>query len=213
MHPSTNFGRLKRTAGRHIARLRAQAVEATKFGTSPADRELAYVVLETQNLWSNFVRSYVISCLFRPRRCSGGVVTIGNAAVRTPGDIIQAAARAVKGPTAPAPTNRREEPAWHDVAVLLKTCGYMQCSHQAHIESALSIPTRAFQDLPVFRNFYAHRNEETAAKAIDLAARQYLIRGHTHPTPALATPSYRRPQPLVLDWLDDIRAVIELLCD
>jgi hypothetical protein len=77
----------------------------------------------------------------------------------------------------------------------------------------MSVDTRALQDLPVFRNFYAHRNEETAAKAIALAERQYLIRGRTHPTLAIATPPYQRPQPLILDWLDDIRAVIDLLCD
>jgi len=213
MRPCKDLTRLRRVARRHLARLRARAFEATRPGQRPSDIEVAYVVIEIQNLWGNFFRSYIISCLFRPKRGDGQVVTLGNVAIKTPGDVVHAAAKSIKGPTAPAPTSRREEPAWHEVPVFLKTCQHIQCSHAPHVESALSLNTRAFQDLPVFRNFYAHRNEETAAKAIRLAEQQYLIRGQTHPTLALAAPSYRRPQALILDWIDEIGAVVELLCD
>jgi hypothetical protein len=34
-----------------------------------------------------------------------------------------------------------------------------------------------------------------------------------HSTDVLRTPGYGRPQPLLLDWIDDITITIELLCD
>lgn len=78
---------------------------------------------------------------------------------------------------------------------------------------ALSVSTRVFDDLPKFRNFYAHRNEESAKKAVDLARHYYVIGGAKSPTEALATPALKRTQPLILDWLDDMGVVMQLLCE
>jgi hypothetical protein len=89
----------------------------------------------------------------------------------------------------------------------------MQCSHYAEVEAALGISTRVFEDLPTFRNFYAHRNEDSARKAVELARRYYLITGFRHPTQVLAQPAYRRPQALILDWLDDLAVIFDFLCE
>lgn len=213
MRHSRNFACLRTSAQKRLSRLRARAVLGVANRNPLRDRELAYVVLEAHNLWANFTRSYLLSCIFQPKRCTGGRVTHANAAIQTPGDVLLAANKAARGPFAPAPTTRREEPSWHDVALFHKTCQDLQCSHLAHVQAALSLQTRVFHDLPPFRNFYAHRNRDSAQRAIQLAKNTYLISGPTHPSDVLCEPAKNRTQALILDWLDDMRTIVELLCE
>lgn len=44
-------------------------------------------------------------------------------------------------------------------------------------------------------------------------AHSYSIPLRRHPTEILLTPAYDRPQILILDWIDDIEAIVELLCE
>ena len=214
MRASRSFAKLLGTALYRLARLRERAVIALGSAPPQRDKGLSSVVIETLNLWSNFSRQYVLSCLFRPTRAlKMGRVQLSNAAIQTPGDLIHAAARIRFGPTAPAPATRRQEPKWHEKDLLFKTCQAIGCSHLADVQAALSLGTRVFDDMPACRNFYAHRNDETAATVIALGKKQYLITGAEHPTDVLAFPAYKRPQPLILDWLDDMRIVMELLCE
>jgi hypothetical protein len=196
-----------------LARLKHRAILGLEPGCLERDQHFSYVVLEAQNLWSNFVRSYLLSCLHGPTRVNNAAVLVGNAAVVTPGDVLTIATRVWKGPAAAAPADRRDEPPWHEKRFLLRTCEEMQCSHYADVQAARGIPTRVFEDLPTFRNFYAHRNEESARKAVELARRYYLIGGVRHPTHVLAQAAHKRPQPLLLDWLDDMSVIVEFLCD
>lgn len=200
-------------ASNRLARLRSCALDGLANPGPKQDRQFAYVVIEALNLWANFSRSYVLSCLFRPKRITKGRVRIGNAAITTPAALFLLAAQIRRGPAAAAPTSRRDEPSWHERDLLIKTCLGMACSHAADVQGALSGNTTVFEDLPAFRNFYAHRNDESAQKAVALVKRQYLIVGVRHPTGALSTPAYKRTQPLLLDWLDDMQIVMEFLCD
>ena len=213
MRESRSFACLRASARKRLWRLRARAVVGVANRNPLRDRELAYVVLETQNLWTNFSRSYLISCVFTPKRCAGGRVTYTNAAIQTPGDVLFAANKLARGPLAAAPITRRDEPSWHDIALFHNTCQHLQCSHLAHVQAALSLQTRVFHDLPSFRNFYAHRNGESAQKAVQLAKRIYLIVGPTHPSDVLAEPARNRTQALILDWLDDMSTIVDLLCE
>lgn len=213
MRPSRSFEKLLRMASKRLARLRGRAVEGLALAEPLRDRQFAHVVVESLNLWANFSRSYALSCIFRPKRVAKGRVTISNAAITSPATVLLLAAQVRRGPAAPAPTTRRDEPAWHERDLLLKTCMAMGCSHAADVQGALSGHTTVFDHLPTFRNFYAHRNDESAQKALTLARKQYLIIGVRHPTSALSNPAYKRPQPLILDWLDDMQIVMEFLCD
>jgi hypothetical protein len=64
----------------------------------------------------------------------------------------------------------------------------------------------------VVRNFYAHRNDQTARAAKEIA-RHYTIAGLDHPTQILSTPAYGRPQVLILDWIDELTIIVEFLCE
>lgn len=212
MRPSRSFRELYSAASSRLSRLRGYSVDGLSHGISEKDKCLSYVVIETQNLWSNFSRSYILSCVLRPKRMSLGRVEVSNASVNTPGDVLLLAARVHRGQTASAPTTRRDEPPWHDRNILLKTCSQLGCSNLSNIINALSIQTRVLEDLPVFRNFYAHRNEDTARKAVDLGKLKYLIISESHPTAVLSASPHKRPQPLILDFLDDLGILIEFLC-
>jgi hypothetical protein len=212
MRPCKDLSRLFRSAEGRLDRLRSCAATGLASDRPQRDKLIAYVAIETQNLWSNFCRSYLISCVLRPKRHGKPRVTLGNAAISNPVDAILLANRIHRGAAAPAPTSRREEPPWHDSAIFLKTCMGMGCSHVAEVQAALSVSTAALQHLPVFRNFYAHRNDETARKAVSIG-RQYLIVGYMHPTDVLSQPTQKRPQALILDWIDDIESIISFLCE
>ena len=108
--------------------------------------------------------------------------------------------------------HRRDEPTWHDPVVLRTGCVDLGCSHLVDVQAALSLPTRVFADLPVFRNFFGHRNGQTEDAAKN-TARQYVISTALHPTEMLAARPAGRPYPLLVDWTDDVHAVIALLCD
>lgn len=198
-------------AGR-LGKLRRLADASSGLPDSEQDRQVAYVVIEAANLWAGFTRSYVLSCALGARRVSRVRVAIGNAAVTKPADVLLIATRQARGPTAPAPVDRRDEPSWHDTAVFLRTCRELRCSHLANVEAALSVQTSVFQHLPTVRNFYAHRNDETSRRALSVGL-AYVIANKATPTRMLLAAAARRPQSLILDWLDDMRAVIELMCE
>lgn len=211
MRATTDLTKLSASAGCRVRKLRALVTSAASTGD--ADQHIARAVIEAHNTWCNFLRAYLLSYLVAPRNRLGVRVRLQNLAIGTPGDLLHAAVKACRGPAAQAPTERRDEPAWHDIQNFLRACAALNPTNLAHVHAVLSSQTRVFSDLPTFRNFYAHRNEETAARAINLARRYYLITGVRHPTEALLRPARRRPQPLLMDWLDEMTTVMEFLCE
>ena len=211
MRQTRDLRKLLRMAQGRLRRLRTLADESASLSASEQDHQLAYVVIETANLWSSFTRSYVLSCATNARRVCRKRVKIGNAAVATPADVLLIAARQARGPAAPAPIERRDEPAWHDPSLLLRTCREMACDHLPSIEAALSVRTSVFQHLPVLRNFYAHRNGESSKKALNVGL-AYVVANKRTPTHMLLAPAKRRSQALILDWIDEIGVVMDLLC-
>jgi hypothetical protein len=84
-------------------------------------------------------------------------------------------------------------------------------SNQATLDGSLSLGSRVFLDLPVVRNFFAHRNEGTQV-AVEAVALQYGITAF-RPADLLLRRALKRPQTLVLDWLDDLYVTMELMCE
>lgn len=208
MRPCSDLAKLGDRATARLNRLKALVDTHTD-----RERAISLAVIEAQNTWSNFARAFLLSLLSSARRRSGGRVALGNAAVNSPGALLAIATRACRGPLAAPPTTRREEPAWHDTSNFLKACAALSPSNLAQVQAALSLQTGVFSDLPAFRNFFAHRNEESARRAVDLARRNYLITGLSHPSAVLMRPARLRTQPLLLDWIDEMKVVIELATD
>jgi hypothetical protein len=218
MRPSKYLKQLRHKANeRHLKKLRTLADEASRLAWPESDQKISYVAIECLNTWANFSRAYFLSCTLLPWREKGSRITC-NISIRTFNDAIDAAMRKCKRRVWDREVQkrgnwgRRDEPTWHDRNILIKSCEEIGCSNQTEILNAFSIQPKVFDHLPTFRNFYAHRNDDTAMKA-KRVARSYSIPTPGHPSKILLTPAYGRPQILILDWIDDIHTIVELLCE
>jgi hypothetical protein len=209
-----DLGKLRDTATAKLLRLRRLGVFSLGTEQLEANRLLAYVTLEALNTWSMFSRYFLLSLSLTPRRTSGARVRIARGGIGGPRDVLALAMSLLKPyrpPSAAGTWARRDEPTWHEPRSLLVCASALRVSNLDVIQNALSVPTRVFADLPVFRNFFAHRNDSTCAKAVAIAVQYAIPTGH--PTRILQTRPFSRPWPLVVEWIDDLTVVTELVCE
>lgn len=213
IHATRDLTKLEHMAARRTLRLRA-LVDGYNPPVSPEhDRLISYVTIETVNLWAGFSRAYYLSCVLGARTTAGARITFSRAGVSTPHDALRLAVATFNPRFRGAPTTwrRRDEPAWHDIAVLLRLVTELACSSLPDVRVALGYTTTVFQHLPVFRNFFAHRNEDTARKTSNIA-RGYALSPRLRPAELLVSRRPGRPQSVICDWLDDMYNVITLVC-
>lgn len=178
------------------------------------ERLIEHIAISSLNLWHEFSRAYFLSCAKSTVSISGLRIQAGVPGIKSETDALRLAILS-KGitPVLPGwPRRSTDEPKWRRPRDLERACAGLMMSNLANVRAALSISPGVFDHLPVFRNFYAHRNGDTAVKALDVAKRYYGIAWCHHPTDALLTPATRRPQELMLDWLDAIQATAHYLC-
>jgi hypothetical protein len=177
------------------------------------EQSIAQATIESLNSWRNFIRAYYESCFLYTRRKSGGRVTVGRPVVGS--DPLGFAVMSFKpsvSATASGRWKRRDEPPWHDPNTLLQLAHAAGFSNAADIAAAFSIGSRVFVDLPVFRNYFAHRNLDSWRSATQL--------GPVNGVPILDRPSQMlvstpvgASQALLREWMSDLFFVAEYLCD
>lgn len=200
-----------RSAGK-LDGYRDLAVAAQRERDSVRDQLVSHVCINLQNTWGVFCRAYATSTVLTPIRLSGQTIVLGDPAVKTESDVVAAAMRRFKNRIYKSGSwTRRDEPAWHDPNTLMLTLQDINVSNLADVRSAFSLGSPVFDDLPVFRNFYAHRSEYTAVKARKIAYK-YGIPMLERPTDILCRTAPRASQPVVLDWIDDMWATVQLVC-
>jgi hypothetical protein len=177
------------------------------------DRTIAHVTVESLNLWSNFVRSYYLACIHNARTSTGPRVTL-NTSFGTPQAALDYAVAHIKNwNIAAAPFARRDEPPWHDWSTLVRLCVALHISITPRVQAASGYPTTMHRFLPVFRNFFAHRNDDTFRKTQTAALQLGIPGGRAHPARLLSTPIAGAAQPILAEWLDDIQNLMDLLCN
>ena len=228
MRPTNSLDLLGRATTRQISRLRNGIARAAVARGVDRDRHVAYSTIEAANLWAEFTRAYYLSWLLNPSRSSRPKVEVLGGCTKNHGcpggdaatwSRDQALAHAINRyrtgrfvRTMPGPTwGPRDEPAWFKTSILLDLATDLACSHLADVKAAVSIPTRVFADLPVVRNFFAHRNDRTVLPIMALGPMNN-VSPTLRPTEMLLARPSGRPQSLILDWLDDLRATVEDLC-
>ena len=214
MRRTSQLTTLQNSACKRIWRLRnIAAAMPGGHSTQSIEIHLEYVTIETLNAWVNFIRAYYLSGLLGAKRCGPSRVRVSHVIANENAAIGQAVLywRRSAMPKPDGSWERRDEPTWHDPASVLPICLARGFSNIADLQAAVSTGTRVFRDLPVFRNYYAHRNQRTRKAAVDLAA-IYGIVSTTRPSDILLTRPLGRSQPLILDWLDDLRFTIEYIC-
>lgn len=211
MRAVAELGRLWKQCARRLVCLRA-FVEACQIPvSSEEDRVISYVTIEGVNLWASFVREYYVSCALGARCMAGARVTIAVGGIRNSGDAITFAIRYFMSGKKGPPWQRRDEPVWYRPNTLLQLMQALGTSNMAQVRAGFGYQTPAFTHMPTFRNFFAHRNEETARKVATIAS-YYGLSSAMRPSGILRSRSWGRPQSVLADWLDDIRQVVGLLC-
>ncbi|SRR6266571_5291020 len=213
MTPRRRLAALRQAASRRLRALR-EVVDGILHGDPIRSTEIrvSYATLEALNTWRNFVRAYYLSYAVDAKSENGATLTFEH-----PLTMPQALAIAVHSgrPTAvrraDGTWDRRDEPAWHDPNTLLTLCRNLGASNLPHVEAALSSQSRVFSDLPVFRNYFAHRNQQTKRAAVALAPLN-SVPASPRPTGVLLAIPAQRYQSLLLEWLDDLALTIEYLC-
>jgi hypothetical protein len=210
VRPAGRLDRLQRTAQRHVLRLRGLATGVSTPATGGAERLVSYVVIETANLWSEYSRAYYLSTAFRARDGHGVRIQLQVGGIRTEEDALTQAILCVKPglPKRHGPWTPQDEPPWHDRGVLNKIVVNLGASNSRSVSAAAGYGTPATQDLQTVRNYFAHKSQGTAAKMRRLA-RRYKHPGVRPATLMLSVEPGKR-QPVLIEWLDDLYAVIGL---
>ena len=198
---------------RRLARLRRVVASITLPPTAEKDRAVAWAVIETRNLWAEFLRAYYLSGAIRTRTVSGIRVSFASGGFPDVETALQHSIRYLKHATPRGRIRRRDEPAWHVVRDYLSLCRNVGFSNLSQINGAFSYRTEFFDLLTPMRNFYSHRCEETFRKASHVGVQLGLsTRPDLRPVQILCSRRPARPQTVIADWLDDIENVIGLLC-
>lgn len=198
-----------------LRRRTAKLIPLVRSAHSPADsdidRRVAYVTIELLNAWCSFTRAFYISSALSAFTVGGARVTVTKTGIGTPHDAIAVAMSKLRnrkkvGITIP----RKDEPSWHPANNLITLVQEIGASNLQTVTVALSYPTHVFHCLPIARNFFAHRNGDTAAHCRGLCA--FLsIPFMRHPADVLLQRDYTKPNNLLTEWISDIATVADLM--
>lgn len=171
-------------------------------------RVIAYVTIEIWNTWASFSRALFISSALRAFTARGHRVAITVSGISTPTDAVALALLKIRGYKKPT-FARYQEPAWHDKDNLITLFAELGASNALAVNTALSFPTSAFTSLHAARNFFAHRNADTASSCSTIGGT--LSSRLLHPADALAYRPTGKPNNLLSEWITDLLAVSDMM--
>ena len=211
--------RLQSSAIYRLGMIEDAALDAMTSGSASGvkvDAALSHCTVELHNLWHGFSRALYLSAAFRARDGAGVRLTLSKVSqAQSVDEALTHAIRRCKPrkrvPAKPAWT-WFDEPSWAKVANLLDSLDAIGSSNTPHVSAALSATPSVFEHVNAFRNFYAHRNEQTAG-ALRPTIIGYGLPSDLHATEVLLShaiaPGGSRPQPVILDWISDVRSTLE----
>jgi hypothetical protein len=203
--------KLRVTLSRRLSRLEKRL--STLASSSPQERDIvvSYVAIEALNAWALFSRCFYLSCALGTRtERNKRVIFAASTVTDHIGFAIIHFKKSAK-PNSGGTWHRRDEPTWHDPNVLMAVCKNLGCSIQDELEAAFSLQQTVFRNLPVFRNFFAHRNEGTSRAARNIGP-EYTLPTYLSPAELLLAVSPGAHTSLILMWLDEIRITAEFIC-
>jgi hypothetical protein len=176
------------------------------------DGGIGLAAIEVLNTWTNFVRAYWLSSFDAPQRSEGGRISCARPVVGSdPLGFAVTTFRPAARPKGSGNWDRRDEPTWHDPQTLLRLTREAELSNTADVAAAFSINSRVFTDLPVLRNYFAHRSQGTYYAALRVALLN-SVPLPTRPAEVLAAVPALGSQTLFENWLGDFDLVAEYLC-
>lgn len=183
---------------------------------SRSDRTLvtSVAVMELDNLVLGGLRQFMISSLRGGRTCSGLRVRT-NRSFGQEGEIAAYALQVLNSVrynrlNQPASITRRDEQTIRDPRDMAKVFQACAATNLPSLDVALSLNSPLFRDLGTFRNFYAHRNDDTCRKAYTKGAVLGLT-NFQHTDDIVTSSLIGRPVSIYEDWLDDAELFFEEL--
>lgn len=208
---------LQRNFDERLMRL-DRIVSETNIQDPSFDRRIAYAIIECINAWSVFAREYYLSCsLISAKTINGIPVTSTIQRFSSERDAILYSIQHLK-PTlyarasASSSISPRDEPTWHETRTLIVISNQLGWNNLATISSSFSYPTTFFEHCPTVRNFFAHRNKETAAKVVRLASRPPYSATVKSAAEFVGVRLPGRGQTLIEEWIEDLRLVSHGIC-
>ena len=221
MRTTRDLRRLRRAALGRADRLAAIAFNAATLPRSSdaltQDHLTSYCVIELHSTWYGFSRSLYLSSCLGARDSSGKRVSLSRVRrATTESEALSHAVRRCKKWRYKATKTQwswTDEPAWARSGNLLDALDEVGATNYATVSAALGLPgvAQVLEHLTDFRNFYAHRGEDTRARAA-FHALTYALSPRLPPTAILQSNGLRngvtRTQPVLMDWVDDVRLLI-----
>lgn len=216
MNPGPRLERLRRLARSHFGRLRGETLRLTLDTPEVRKTRIPILVIDGINCWANFSRAYFLSAARGCWSSGGRRITALSLSGHSNRDAIYAAIRAcaqnnVTWVSATGYIDRRWEPAWHDPNVLMKSAQFIGLSSFNDIASALSPFPKYIMDWACVRNFFAHRNGDTHASAIEVLMQSGLVSG-PNISELLVQAPIGSARPLLWEWCSEIELLCEYLC-
>lgn len=186
-------------------------------------RKYSYIVIESMNCWVLFSRNFLISAALGAYTRNNGRVTSNFNRQSTLQDVIIDAAifenPRLASSGRPTRIHPRQEPTWHDPAVITRLSTALGLSNSVTVSQALSLNATFMRDLPPIRNYFAHKNEDTAERVRQIG-RQHGISGYAGtssrkktPIAVIASPALGRPQSILKDWIDEMATTASLMVE
>lgn len=183
---------------------------STSGANKDRDPVVSYATIEALNAWNLFSRSFYMSCALGARTERKKVITTTSITSDPLGSAITHINSHAHQKTSGV-WDRRDEPAWHDPNVLMRVCQNLGCSNHIQIGLAFSLGQNVFKDLSIFRNFFAHRNEQTIRAAKNIAPR-YTLPSYLSPAEILLSVSPGKTESVILEWFAEMLITAEFLC-
>jgi hypothetical protein len=214
MRAVTDLAKISYCARRRIARMKQLLSTCPRSDGIKRNAVVTWAVVELDNLIINLHREFTVSCLMTCRTASGQRVS------HVAGTLSQLeAARYIMRTLEPRKFRerfqtgvipRREEAVLRDPARVMQVSVAAGLSNLTSVTNALSLNSPAFGEISKVRHFFAHRNLDTAEKAIALG----LSRGLQRPLEAWMIVDQllpNKPYTLLEEWLADISNFHSLL--
>lgn len=213
MRPVRELSRLHGSLRRRLAGHQLALDGTSAIGNGVAEAVVVRATMDTLNSWSEFVRAYYLSCCLKARTAAGASACATPKPLPSPTAALEESIRIIrpKRYARGGPWNRFDEPTWRDPNTLVTLCSALAFTNAGAITVAFSISTNAFAHLPTFRNYFGHRNSDTAA-AVGKLAPTYLSGARDKPASILRKQLPTTPRCVLADFLVDIGNVAEALC-
>jgi hypothetical protein len=205
--------KLRRTFVARLERLERRLSASATLAPQDRDPVISYVTIESLNAWSQFAKALYLSCMLNAKTESKATVVVVPAGASL-NDAIGLAITKYKRSATPNSVGewaRRDEPPWHDPNILLGVCQQVNCSIYLQMQSAFSLGQRVFLDLPVFRNFFAHRNRLSSRAAMNLGP-LYLLPSSLRPSDILMRSKPMAVASVLEEWIAELKITAEFLC-